>query len=317
MLKESTVHADGLSSILKYHLLRFAYRLAPFGRTGDGWFHFEQDKVLKIGCVINFYGRLDLLGGILQSLVAQDYPRDLFEVVLIEDQGGTDAGRDFCNDFASSLNLIYCPLDKNFGHMGYSRNFGLAQARGEYVLFLDDDTVLLQPDFLSGVEQAFSANPVADALMPLGRSSFAEWPSGYDFHDPYFPTSRCTAYRRRVLEELGGFMSSFVGQEDVEFVLRFTLAGKKAIPVSSLSYFHPPLLVPNKKKPAAVGVSFARLRGRYSTLMLWLAALNCSRHAPLLLSSRRQHREMGRFGLGFFTGFINAWFRPETKAHYG
>lgn len=317
MLKEATVQADGLSSILKYHVLRFAYRLAPFALAGDGWFPLEQDKVLKISCVINFYGRLDLLGGILLSLAAQDYPRDLFEVVLIEDQGGTDAGRAFCSDFVDRLNIVYRPLDKNFGHMGYSRNFGLAQTQGEYVLFLDDDTVLLQPDFLSGVEKAFVAQPGADALMPLGRASFAEWPSGYDFHDPFFPTSRCTAYRRGVLEGLGGFMSSFVGQEDVEFVLRFTLAGKKAIPVSSLSYFHPPLLVSNLKKPAAVGVSFARLRGRYSTLMLWLAALNCSRHTVMLLSPKRQHREMGRFGLGFITGFLNAWFRPETKAHYG
>ena len=50
--------------------------------------------------------------------------------------------------FADRLNIIYRPLDKHFGKMGYSRNFGLAQARGCYVLFLDDDTVILQEDFL-------------------------------------------------------------------------------------------------------------------------------------------------------------------------
>jgi len=304
-------------SELKYSILRAAYAIAPFDLQGDGWFVDQPDTLIRISCVINFYGRLDLLGGILHSLVAQDYPRQFFEVVLVEDQGGTVAGEAYCRSFADRLNIVYHPLDKNFGQMGYARNFGLSTTRGKYVLFLDDDTVLLQKHFLSALEQAFQQHPQADVLMPRGNASFAQWPGGYDFHDPHFPTSRCTAYRRKVLEELGGFMSTFVGQEDVEFVIRFTLAGKKALPLPEMNYFHPPLLVPNCKKPAAVGISFARLRGRYSTLMLWLTALNCSRHAPLLFSWQRRHREMGRFGVGFFRGFIKGWFKPQAQARYG
>lgn len=302
---------------LKYKMLRCAYKLAPFDLRGDCLFKAGQDGTIKISCVINFYGRLDLLGGILHSLAAQDFPRQQFEVVLVEDRGGTDAGRDFCASFEDRLNVVYCGLDKDFGHMGYSRNFGLAQTRGDFVLFLDDDTVLLQNDFLTRLVKEFAEHPEADALLPMGQAVFCEWPSGYDFHDPHFPTSRCTVYRRQVLAELGGFINSFVGQEDVEFVLRFTLSNKKALPLSQLIYFHPPLLVPNFKKPAAVGVSFSRLRGRYSTLMLWMAAMNCSRHLPLLLSWKRHHREMGRFGVGFFLGFLKAWMRPRIKARYG
>ena len=304
-------------SSLKNMVLKGAYRLAPFSLAGDGWFLTERDEGEKISCVINFYGRLDLLGGILHSLAAQEYPCEDFEVILVEDQSGTEAGRRFCESFSDRLNIRYWPLDKNFGQMGYSRNFGLAQTVGEYVLFLDDDTVILQKDFLSRLEQAFGQHPEVDAFMPRGNASFAEWPGGYDFHDPHFPTSRCTAYRRQVLEELGGFMSFFVGQEDVEFIIRFTLCGKVALPLPDLNYFHPPLLVPNYKKPVAVGVSFARLRGRYSALMLWLSALNCSRHAPLLFSWRRRHREMGRFGIGFFRGFVRGWFSPQSEARYG
>lgn len=41
------------------------------------------------------------------------------------------------DEFAASLPIVYAPLDANFGRMGYSRNFGLARSRGEYVLILD------------------------------------------------------------------------------------------------------------------------------------------------------------------------------------
>lgn len=302
---------------LKTQMLRSVYALSPFDLKGDGWFLTEPSDEIKISCVINFYGRLDLLGGILHSLASQVYPTEHLEVILVEDQGGTEAGRTFCESFAGQLPIVYQPLDKNFGQMGYSRNFGLSLTRGEYVLFLDDDTVILQDNFLTLLEHAFRQHPEVDAFLPCGNASFAEWPGGYDFHDPYFPTSRCTAYRRSVLVGLGGFMSSFVGQEDVEFVIRFTLAGKKSLSLPDLNYFHPPLLVSNYKKPAAVGISFARMRGRYSSPLLWLSALNCSRHAPLLFSWQRRHREMGRFGIGFFRGFVKGWFKPQAKATYG
>ena len=90
---------------LKNMVLKGAYRLAPFSLTGDGWFLAKRDEGVKISCVINFYGRLDLLGGILHSLAAQDYPRKDFEVILVEDQAGTESGRRFCESFSDLLNI--------------------------------------------------------------------------------------------------------------------------------------------------------------------------------------------------------------------
>jgi glycosyltransferase involved in cell wall biosynthesis len=195
--------------------------------------------------------------------------------------------------------------------MGYSRNFGLARSRGEIVLFLDDDTVLLQPDFLEILDEMFARNSEADAVVPHGHASFALLDGRYDHHDPYFMTSRCTAYRREVLAELGGFVSNFVGQEDVEFVIRFLMSGKFSINAAELSYFHPPLLVPNFRKPKAVGYSFYRLKGRYPTLIWLLILLNCSRHAPLYLLPVKRCREMGRFGIGFLMGVFVSLFKKE------
>jgi GT2 family glycosyltransferase len=266
---------------------------------------------MTVSCVINFYGRINLLEGILYSLLGQSFPRDRFEIVLVEDQGGTEAGRLTAERFSKELPIRYLPLDANYGHMGYSRNFGLAHSRGEYILFLDDDTVMQQSDFLSKLVAAFTSNPEAEALVPHGSASYALIDGRYDYHDPYFMTSRCTAYRRKVLAELGGFVSNFIGQEDVEFVVRFTIAGKKNRNVPELRYFHPPLLVPNFRKPMAVGYSFSLLKTRYPMLLWLLVVLNCARHAPLYLLPVRRFREMGRFGIGFLAGVITALFKKE------
>jgi len=282
-------------------VLKYLFRVFPFNLQGDCKFLDSTAKV-KISCVINFYGRLDLLSGILHSLISQDYPKDLFEVILVEDRGGTDAGRQMISQFNDLLNVVYLPLDSNFGNMGYSRNYGLARTGGEIILFLDDDTVILQKNFLSELDRLFAVNVDIDAVVPHGHASFACIPDHYDHHDPWFMTSRCMAYRYEVLRQLGGFMDHFVGQEDVEFVTRFVMAGKNALHADTVHYFHPPLLVPNLRKPKAVGYSFYLLKSRYPLFIWLLLILNCARHAPLFMVPARKFREQGRFALGFLAG---------------
>lgn len=284
--------------------------LFPFDKRGDCAVPPERDGI-RISCVINFYGRLDLLAGILHSLGQQTFPRERFEVVLVEDRGGTDEGMILADSFSRELNINYVPLDRNFGRMGYSRNVGLSHSRGRYVLFLDDDTVIMQDDFLKKLKLLFEENSMTDAIVPRGRAAFSLVCDRYAFHDPFFMTSRCCAYRRSVLSELGGFMSDFVGQEDVEFVIRFLLAGKRALNAPQLEYFHPPLLVPNLRKPQAVGSSFYGLRRRYPFVIWLLVILNCCRHAPLYLLPVRRFREMGRFGLGFLMGVVMSPFKKD------
>ena len=259
---------------------------------------------------------MDLLSGILFSLAQQQFPRGSFEVLLIEDRGGTPEGRRCAEQFADILPVSYLPLDNNFGKMGYSRNFGVARSRGEYLLFLDDDTVILQNDFLANLEKIGTAHADTDAFIPHGAASFALIDGKYDHHDEYFMTSRCMAYRRTALAELGGFIDDFVGQEDVEFVMRYHMSGRQSARCPDLEYCHPPLLVPNFRKPRAVGASFYRLRRRYPFAIWLLMLANCARHAPLLLLPVRRFQEQGRFGVGFLGGILDG-IRGSRDQVYG
>ena len=296
---------------MRARVLRTLYALFPFDLRGDCEVGPAREGI-RISCIINFYGRLDLLVGILYSLARQTFPKTQYEVILVEDKGGTDAGRRMAEKFTAILPIVYLPLDKNFGLMGYSRNFGLSCSRGDSVLFLDDDTVILQDDFLYNVWRLFAENSGTDALIPHGNASFSLIKSKYGFHDPYFMTSRCTAYRHSVLAELGGFVDDFTGQEDVEFVVRFHMAGKRTLNCADLEYYHPPLLINNLRKPMAVGQSFFRARKRYPFVIWLLLLLNCSRHAPLCLIPWGRFRQMGRFGVGFLMGIISSMFSKKA-----
>ena len=284
-------------------LLKRLFALFPFDLRGDGRVSPAKEGI-KISCIINFYGRLDLLSRILFSLSEQDIERDLFEVILVEDRGGSEGGEQIAEQFSALLPIVYAPLDKNYGYIGYAVNRGLSSSRGEYVLFLDDDTMILQKDFLKTVCEYFESHGDVDAIFPKGNASYVLLNGKYDYHDPYFMTNRCTAYRRTALAELEGFVSDIIGQEDVEFFMRFIMAGKKSENVASLNYYHPPLILHNLRKPVAVGYSFYSLKRRYPFFIWLMVLLNCSRHAPLFLVPVRKYREMGRFGIGVFLGIL-------------
>jgi len=171
-------------------------------------------------------------------------------------------------------------------------------------LFLDDDTVILQSNFLTAMITAFHTSN-ADGIIPHGYASFFLLNGRYGYHEPYFPTSRCMAYKREVLNQLGGFVSGIIGQEDVEFSVRFTASGRKYVKSEKLHYFHPPLIVSNSNKAGAVGFSFAKLRNRYPLVIYVMLLLNGLRYLPLTcIPFSLKWKMQGRFSAGFLIGIL-------------
>jgi len=288
---------------LRVRLLRLVYRLFPFNLKGDLKVPLPEVKK-DISCIINFFGRTHLLEAILYSLLEQDLPEERFEVLLVEDRGGTEEGRKIAERFNNALDIRYYVLTENFGIMGYSRNTGVSAATGRYILLLDDDTVILQKDFLRTLIEEFQSSG-ADAIIPRGMASYYLLEGRYGYHEPYFPTSRCMAYTRETLEELRGFVSEIIGQEDVEFTIRFIASGKRYHRSEKLWYLHPPLILNNLNKPKAVGASFSGLRKRYPLLVWLMLLINGARFLPFLFFPfKKKWRIQGLFSLGFLSGVI-------------
>lgn len=290
---------------VRHRILAAGYKLFPFPLKGDAEMG-DADPGCDLSCVINFYGRVGLLRSILSSLAGQDYDKKRFEVVLVEDRGGTEEGRAVFREFEPVLNSRYYTVEEKFGVMGYARNFGLSKTRGKYVLFLDDDTVIMDRGFIPKLLDEFGDGE-ADAVIPRGGASYCLLEGKYSFHDPYYPSNRCMAYRRETLRDLGGFVDEIIGQEDVEFAVRLTAAGKKVRRSQRACYMHPPLILRSTSKAAAVGASFAKLRNRYPFPIWVMLLINGLRYLPKLICPfSTKYRMQGKFSLGFMLGILYA-----------
>ena len=248
----------------------------------------------------------------LICLLNQHFDKTKLEIILVEDKGGTKKGRGLIDKFKALNISYYAPLNK-WGKMGYMRNYGLSKAKGEIILFLDDDTVILDSQFLSKLQRLFEKDGDLMAVIPKGNSSFCLIQHRYSYHDPYFFTNRCMAYRKKCLIELNGFDSNFIGQEDVEFAIRFLAKGYKYIKTDEIQYYHPPFIVKDLKKPQAVGYSFAQ--SKYSFYLKIPLAINGARWLYRIIYPTFKNRQMSKFAIGFFIGFLEGIFKKKVQGY--
>ena len=82
--------------------------------------------------VIPTYRRPERLAGALRSLEALDYPRDRFEVIVVDDGGGLSRP-----SLRAPLDVVL--LTQPHAGPATARNTGAATARGAYLAFTDDD----------------------------------------------------------------------------------------------------------------------------------------------------------------------------------
>ena len=100
--------------------------------------------------IIPTYNRASFIGATLDSVLTQEFAA--FEVLVVDD-GSTDNTAAVVGEFVDPR-LRY--LSKQNAERGAARNYGVARARGEYVLFLDSDD-LLHPNHLTTIYSGIKA----------------------------------------------------------------------------------------------------------------------------------------------------------------
>ncbi len=92
----------------------------------------------KISVVLPTYNRLARLKQVLAGLERQTYPLADFEVVVVSD-GSSDGTHEFLEGMDTPINLNVV-VQSNQG-VSMARNCGVDEAKGEIILFIDDDVV--------------------------------------------------------------------------------------------------------------------------------------------------------------------------------
>lgn len=101
---------------------------------------------MDISIVIPTYNNCEPIRRVLAALSQQTYPREKYEVVVVED-GSTQPVEDLIVFWKNYFNLKYCRTKTRNG-ISRARNIGIDRASGRVVVFLDSD-MIVTPDFVS------------------------------------------------------------------------------------------------------------------------------------------------------------------------
>ncbi|WP_164779478.1 glycosyltransferase family 2 protein [Paenibacillus kobensis] len=103
----------------------------------------------KFSVVIPTYQRPELLANTLNYLNMQDRYLDDLEVIVVDDGSKDDATRRLATSFPAKFDLHYLYLEKDeHSCRSRTRNEGAKAAKGEIVVFIDDD-ILVRSSFLA------------------------------------------------------------------------------------------------------------------------------------------------------------------------
>lgn len=118
----------------------------------------------EITVVICTRDRAQQLHALLESVCALSTPKGLDWEICVVDNGSSDGTRQVIESFVGRIPIRYVREDA--AGLSNARNQGVAEARGRYICWTDDD-VELDPDWLNAYAQAFRRHP--DAVVFGGR----------------------------------------------------------------------------------------------------------------------------------------------------
>lgn len=98
----------------------------------------DDGATLALSVIVATRNRRALLASTLPTILGQDLPAGDFEVIVVDD-GSDDGTTRWLHTLQAPCALIV--IEQGHGGPGAARNAGAAAARGELILFLDDDMI--------------------------------------------------------------------------------------------------------------------------------------------------------------------------------
>ncbi len=168
------------------------------------------------------------VGNCLQSVETQTFPQERMEVIVV-DNASDDRTKEIARNFTGRV----------YDHgpeRSAQRNFGIEQARGRYVLYLDADMILSEA-VVSDCFEMCEHGGLAGMYIPEIIVGNGFWIAVRNFERSFYIGTCIDGVRfirRELFLELGGFDLSLTGPEDWDLDRRVNDTGRTAVAPSPL-----------------------------------------------------------------------------------
>jgi hypothetical protein len=248
--------------------------------------------------ILNYNGR-EFLEKCLGSVLKTDYPN--FEVIFI-DNASTDGSHELVETLFSADNRIIMIRNKsNLGFAG-GNNVGVRMARGEYIVFLNNDTEVEQ-DWLSELVKVISSNPTIGAAQSkillteegsINLGGFIDyvgidsrprnhWQKNHatsKIKEVFYASGAAMIVKKKLLNEVGLFDPTyFIYNEETDLCWRIRLSGYRIVAVPQSIVYHK-CRGTMAKRPKSYSL-FLHRRNHISTLIKNYEFRNLSKYLPV------------------------------------
>lgn len=187
---------------------------------------------MKISAVVPTYNNENVIGECLNSLLLQTRK---FDEIIVVDDGSTDSTPQIIEKYPVKV------IRTDHKERSHARNVGWKNAEGDIIAFIESDSVynnVWVENILEGFKNG--ADAVIDRRAVYKPKTFIA-KLGDEIFDlryrNYVPFS-AWAFKKEVLEKLGGFDENITGPEDVELGLRLIKNNFKIVFVEKAVQFH-------------------------------------------------------------------------------
>jgi len=204
----------------------------------------------KVSVVIPTKNVETLLDRCLNSITKIDFPKDELEIIIVDGHSSDDT-LEIARSYGCKI------LFEHIGTRAGACNVGVINAKGEFILFTDADCVVSK-DWIKNLLMQFNKEDIASVggpnITPEDDTDFAKY-VGYvlsllskagsrygldaDYVMETFHNPGCNvAYRKKEIEEVGGFNEKLITCEDEELDFRIRKKGNRIIYTPHAKVYH-------------------------------------------------------------------------------
>jgi len=202
----------------------------------------KKNNSPKISVIVPTYNRVGYLKECIESLINQDYPKEDYEIIVVDD-GSTDNTQELLENYNDLVRWFKKP---NNGTSS-ARNFGIKKARGEYITTLDSDDIALpnrMKDLVNFLEsnkdiafvhaKEITINKKGERLKnvsPIRHFRKFRDAKKNELTPEYLKKqnyihAQTTMWRRSIIDKVGLFDEHLLSGEDYDFWLRVSEKNK-------------------------------------------------------------------------------------------